>query len=79
MEPPSLTVTPPRRRWAVLASFGFTAGCNALMFMDFSTVSVLSDDVYSISDDQLNWIYSISLLTVLPFTFPAAYFLVLLI
>ena len=76
MEPPTLTVTPPRRRWAVLASFGFTAGCNALMFMDFSTVSVLSDDVYSISDDQLNWIYSISLLTVLPFTFPAAYFLV---
>ena len=60
----------------MLLAFSLNAAANAFMFMDFSAVSALSLRVLNTDEDGLEWLYSASLLTVMPLSIPAAYFLV---
>eukprot|EP00756_Hemistasia_phaeocysticola_P002737 Hpha_TRINITY_DN11854_c1_g1::TRINITY_DN11854_c1_g1_i2::g.1888::m.1888/K08220/FLVCR, SLC49A1_2; MFS transporter, FLVCR family, feline leukemia virus subgroup C receptor-related protein len=71
-------------KWAVLLAFAVNTASNSIMFMDFSSVGDVSKEVFrwvdekgvpeddSVTDGKLNWIYSASLLAVLPVAVPAA-------
>eukprot|EP01065_Artemidia_motanka_P048485 TRINITY_DN781_c0_g2_i1.p1 TRINITY_DN781_c0_g2~~TRINITY_DN781_c0_g2_i1.p1 ORF type:complete len:488 (+),score=127.31 TRINITY_DN781_c0_g2_i1:62-1525(+) len=71
-------------KWLVLLAFAINTFCNSFMFMDFSTVGDVSKETFgwvdefgrpkddSVTDSKLNWLYSASLLSVLPMAFPAA-------
>jgi len=71
-------------KWLVLLAFALNTASNSIMFMDFSTVGDVSKEVFKWVDDKgvpeddtttdgkLNWLYSASLLAVLPVAFPAA-------
>ncbi|KAK3282860.1 hypothetical protein CYMTET_9421 [Cymbomonas tetramitiformis] len=63
------------RKWLVLLAFSFNSACNAFMFMDYASVSSVAEDIFDCGDSSLNWLYSASLLTVIPAAIPASYFL----
>eukprot|EP00965_Chrysotila_dentata_P224695 6194332-Pleurochrysis_carterae.AAC.4 len=63
-------------RWGVLFAFAFSAASNSFMFMDFSTTAALSEHVLECDSYSLEWLYSASLLTVMPLSLPAAFLLV---
>eukprot|EP01060_Flectonema_neradi_P035368 TRINITY_DN6495_c0_g1_i1.p1 TRINITY_DN6495_c0_g1~~TRINITY_DN6495_c0_g1_i1.p1 ORF type:complete len:441 (+),score=62.53 TRINITY_DN6495_c0_g1_i1:52-1374(+) len=71
---------PSYQKWLVLLAFSFNTCCNSFMFMNISTVEDVTEAVWGseehpLSDGTLNWLYSASLLAVLPYAFPASYLL----
>ncbi|KAJ9454882.1 hypothetical protein DIPPA_02846 [Diplonema papillatum] len=63
-------------RWLVLLAFCYNTACNSFMFMNFATVEdIAKESLGGIGDGSLNFLYSASLLAVLPFAFPVSYLL----
>ena len=54
------------RRWVVVFLTACGSAMNAFMFMNFSPITELSASVFSVTGGQVNWLYSASLLSVLP-------------
>lgn len=60
---------PDPRRYLVLLAFAIQSACNSFMFMDYATVATESRALLGgIDDEALNWLYSVSLITCMPFT-----------
>ena len=62
-------------KYGVLLSFCINTASNSFMFMDFAAISNTSKAIFSTDDDGVNWLWTASLLAVLPGTIPATYFL----
>ena len=58
----------PAWRWLVLLAFAVNSGSNAFMCMDFSAVATITETHFRIDTNQLNLLYTILLLAVLPAT-----------
>eukprot|EP00928_Gymnodinium_smaydae_P090547 TRINITY_DN74335_c0_g1_i1.p1 TRINITY_DN74335_c0_g1~~TRINITY_DN74335_c0_g1_i1.p1 ORF type:complete len:414 (-),score=77.26 TRINITY_DN74335_c0_g1_i1:15-1256(-) len=64
-----------RGSWLTLGAFAYNAAANAVMFMNFVVVSELSAGIFSVEASSTSLTYSVGLLTALPCTFVATYFL----
>ena len=62
-------------RAGVLFAFCINTACNSFMFMDFAALSDLSAEIFKTDTNGVNWLWSASLLAVLPMTFPATFLL----
>merc|ERR1711991_1152678 len=61
-------------RWILFWSFNFFSFTCSFMFMDYAAVSSSAKKVFDdISDDELNWLYSASLIAVCVAMIPYAY------
>eukprot|EP00940_MAST-03C_sp_MAST-3C-sp2_P001193 g1193.t1 len=60
-------------KWAIFWSFNFFSFTCSFQFMDFASVSGPSKDLFGIGDNELNWLYSASLLGVVFSMIPYAY------
>ena len=63
------------RSWAVLFAFCLMTNFNAFQFMNYASISSISKESFHINSQQLNWLYSASLVAVLPTAAPIAYLL----
>eukprot|EP00929_Paragymnodinium_shiwhaense_P044771 TRINITY_DN22955_c0_g1_i1.p1 TRINITY_DN22955_c0_g1~~TRINITY_DN22955_c0_g1_i1.p1 ORF type:complete len:445 (-),score=21.63 TRINITY_DN22955_c0_g1_i1:1090-2424(-) len=61
--------------WLTLMAFCYTAASNAFLFMNFCTVTDLSQEIFHISTAQVTMTFSVALFATLPCTFIAAYYL----
>jgi hypothetical protein len=61
------------KSYLVLATFGWLTFWNSWQFMDFASVSVLGKSIFHCNNEQLNWLYSASLVVVVATSIPAIY------
>lgn len=63
----------PAARWGALLAFSLNSACNAMMFMNFASVAALSKETLGhVGNKDIEWLYTASLLVVMPLTPVAA-------